>query len=119
MPAAGGASAAVRAWDVSEPGESLLTALFPHLAGLRVDRVEDTGQAVVISASSRAPAACCPRCGTESARVHGGYARVVTDGAAGGRPVLIALRVRRFRCLQSSCPQVTFAEQADGLTVRW
>jgi transposase len=53
---------------------------------------------VVIVASCRAEAACCPRCGQESARVHGGYARLVTDGAAGGRPVLIVLQVRRFRC---------------------
>jgi hypothetical protein len=41
MPPAGAASAPRLAWDVSEQGESLLTALFPHLAGLRVHRVED------------------------------------------------------------------------------
>jgi len=54
-----------------------------------------------------------------SSRVHGGYSRVVADGAAGGRPVLIALRVRRFRCGQPSCPPITFAEQAEGLTSRY
>jgi hypothetical protein len=32
-------------------GRDLLAMLFPHLAGLRVYRVEDTGDAVVISAS--------------------------------------------------------------------
>jgi hypothetical protein len=37
----------------------------------------------------------------------------------GGRPVLIALRVRRFRCQQFSCPRITFAEQAEGLTCRY
>jgi transposase len=51
--------------------------------------------------------------------VHGGYSRVVADGAAGGRPVLIALQVRRFRCLQPECPAVTFAEQAEGVTSRY
>ena len=76
----------------------MLTVLFPHLAGLRVHRVEDIVHAVVISASCRAGGACCPRCGQESARVHGGYSRVMADGAAGGRPVLILLQVRRFRC---------------------
>jgi transposase len=106
-------------WDVSEQGESLLTALFPHLAGLCVARVEDRGDAVVISASSRAATACCPRCGQASSRVHGGYTRMVADGAAGGRPVLIALRVRRFRCRQDRCPVVTFAEQADGVPARY
>lgn len=93
--------------------------LFPHLAVLRVDRVEDTGDAVVISASCRAASACCPRCGQASWRVHDGYSRVVADGAAGGRPVLIGLRVRRFRCQQLSCPKITFAEQAEGLTSRY
>ena len=119
MPPAGAASAPRLAWDVSEQGESLLTALFPHLAGLRVHRVEDIGHAVVISASCRAGGACCPRCGQESARVHGGYSRVLADGAAGGRPVLIVLQVRRFRCGSPQCPAVTFAEQAGGLSERY
>jgi transposase len=103
-----------RARMVSDHDEGLLALLFPHLAGLRVDRVEDTGDAAVISASCRSPSASCPRCGTESSQVHGGYSRVVADGAVGGRPVLIALRVRRFRCRQPSCPRITFAEQAGG-----
>ena len=119
MPPAGAASVPRLAWDVSGPGESLLAVLFPHLAGLRVHRVEDIGDAVVIAASCRARAACCPRCGQESARVHGGYSRVVADGAAGGRPVLIVLQVRRFRCRNPGCPAVTFAEQAGGLSERY
>ena len=119
MPPAEAASVPRLVWDVSELGESLLTVLFPHLAGLRLYRVEDTGDAVVISASSRAGQACCPGCGTPSSRVHGGYTRTVADGVAGGRPLLIALAVRRFRCLQDQCPVATFAEQADGLTERY
>jgi transposase IS204/IS1001/IS1096/IS1165 family protein len=119
MPSAGAASAPRLVWDVSEQGESLLTALFPHLAGLRLHRVEDRGDAVVILASSRAGTACCPRCGQGSSRVHGGYTRMVADGATGGRPVLIALQVRRFRCLQECCPVVTFAEQAGGVSARY
>jgi transposase len=119
MPPARAASAPRLAWDVSERGESLLTALFPHLAGLRVHRMEGIGHAVVISASCRAGAACCPRCGQEPARVHGGYSRVMADGAAGGRPVLIVLQVRRFRCRNPACPAVTFAGQAGGLSERY
>jgi len=119
MLAADAASAAVRMWEVSEQGEALLAVLFPHLSGLRVHRVEDTGEAVLIWASCRAASACCPRCGQESSRVHGGYLRVVADGAAGGRPVLIVLQVRRFRCRNPSCPATTFAEQAEGVTERY
>jgi transposase len=111
--------AAARVVDVSEEGRKLLALLFPQLAGLRVDLVEDTGDAVVISASCTASSECCPACGSVSARVHGGYSRTVADGAAGGRPVLIILRVLRFLCVSASCPKVTFAVQADGLTSRY
>ena len=119
MPPAGAATAAGRVLEVSGPGEELLLMLFPHLRGLRILRVEDTGQAVAIRACCRAACARCPSCGAVSARIHGGYARVVADGAAGGRPVLIILAVRRFRCLDRSCTKVTFAEQVQDLTVRY
>jgi transposase len=117
---AGPASPAARVvWDVSEKGQALLAVLFPHLAGLRVHRVEDTGEAVMIAASCQAGSASCPRCGQASAQVHGGYRRTVADGAAGGRPMLIVLQVRRFRCRNPGCPAVTFAEQARGLSERY
>jgi transposase len=112
-------SAAGRVLEISGQGEELLVMLFPHLGGLRVDQVEDTGDAVVIRACCRAVQARCPACGAVSSRVHGGYARVVADGAAGGRPVLIALSVRRFRCPEPSCPKVTFAGQAGGVPERY
>jgi transposase len=111
--------AAARVLDVSEEGGKLLALLFPQLAGLRVQRIEDTGDAVVISASCMASSERCPACGSLSARVHGGYSRTVADGAAGGRPVLIIVRVLRFLCVSLSCPKVTFAVQADGLTSRY
>jgi transposase len=111
--------AGARVLDVSEEGQKLLSLLFPQLAGLRVHRIEDTGDAVVISASCVSSSECCPACGSLSARVHGGYSRTVADGATGGRPVLIILRVLRFLCLDPSCPKATFAMQAVGLTSRY
>ena len=119
MPPISSSPAAVRVLDVSEEGQKLLVLLFPQLAGLKVYRIEDTGDAVVISASCVPSPECCPACGSPSARVHGGYSRTVADGAAGGRPVLIILRVLRFLCLDPSCPKATFAMQADGLTSRY
>jgi transposase len=119
MPPAGAATAAGHVLEVSGPGEELLLMLFPHLRGLRILRVEDTGEAVAIRACCRVACARCPSCGAVSSRIHGGYARVVADGAAGGRPVLIILAVRRFRCPDLSCAKVTFAEQVQDLTVRY
>jgi transposase len=111
--------AAVRGLEVSQDGAELLALLFPQLAGLRVRRIEDTGDAVVISASCASSSESCPACGSVSARVHGGYSRTVADGAAGGRPVLILLRALRFLCVSPSCPKVTFAMQASRLTSRY
>ena len=112
-------ASAGRVLEVSGQGEELLFMLFPHLGGLRVDQVEDAGDAVVIRACCRAARARCPACGAVSSRVHARYARVVADGAAGGRPVLIVLSVRRFLCPESSCLKATFAEQAEGVTARY
>ena len=119
MPPIPSSPAAVRVLDVSEEGQKLLVLLFPQLAGLKVYRIEDTGDAVVISAWCVPSPERCPACGSPSARVHGGYSRTVADGAAGGRPVLIILGVLRFLCLDPSCPKATFAMQADGLTSRY
>lgn len=45
--------------------------------------------------------------------------RQVADEAVGGRPVRIELSVRRLYCENPACPKATFAEQIDGLTVRY
>jgi hypothetical protein len=51
-----------------------------------------------------------------SERVHGRYRRRLVDAAIAGAHVEIDLLVRRFRCLTTDCPRVTFAEQVVGLT---
>ena len=51
-----------------------------------------------------------------SGRVHGFYQRRLRDVAVAGTGVLLQLRIRRFRCVNTSCPARTFAEQVDGLT---
>jgi transposase len=53
-----------------------------------------------------------------SGRVHSRYVRRLSDTAVAGRPVVIELQVRRFRCRERACRQATFAEQVDGLTFR-
>lgn len=47
-------------------------------------------------------------------RVHGRYVRRLGDAPVAGSPVVIELTVRRFKCLSSRCPAVTFAEQIEG-----
>ena len=60
LPAGPTSSAARVVWDVSEQGQALLAVLFPHLAGLRVHRVEDAGDAVIIVASCRSVGGVLP-----------------------------------------------------------
>ncbi|TQE32310.1 transposase family protein [Streptomyces ipomoeae] len=60
--------------------------------------------------------AACHACGTRSGRVRSRYVRCLADTAVAGRPVVIELQVRRFRCRDRTCRQATFAEQVDGLT---
>jgi transposase len=42
--------------------------------------------------------------------------RRLADAALGGARTVIWLTVRRFKCLNATCPAATFAEQVDGLT---
>lgn len=91
---------------------------FPHLDGLQIDKVEDAGNAVLVTARSRAADAACHRCGLSSARVNSRYRRRLHDLAAGGRPVTIDLEVRRFFCGNPECGLRTFAEQVPAVTQR-
>ncbi|MDH6127448.1 transposase [Kitasatospora sp. GP82] len=80
--------------------------------------VEVSGAVVRVEARVAAPGASCPCCGEWSKRVHGSYLRYPSDLPSCGRPVVLALRVRRFTCPDASCPRRTFAEQVVGLTRR-
>ncbi|MEU3558554.1 ISL3 family transposase [Kitasatospora sp. NPDC006786] len=85
---------------------------------MEVVRAEASGPVVRVEARLAAPGAVCPSCGVWSERVHGSYLRYPSDLPSCGRPVVLALRVRRFVCRQASCPRRTFVEQAQGLTRR-
>jgi transposase len=95
-----------------------LDLLFPHLRALHIDKVEEAGNAVVITARTRAQQAACHQCGASSARVNSRYRRRLADVGPAGRPVVIDLEVRRFFCGNAECQQRTFAEQVPTLTQR-
>ncbi|MEV8021363.1 ISL3 family transposase [Streptomyces sp. NPDC086554] len=100
--------------------DQILDVLLPHLAAVvAIQDIQVIGPGVRITAVAAADAAPCPDCGTNSRRIHDRYGRRLADVAAGGQPVAIRLTVRRFRCEAASCPRRTFAEQMEGLTVRY
>ena len=93
-----------------------LETFLPYLASVVVKFVEHSAAEIVLHAHARAATATCPHCFSTSGRVHGRYVRRLADTAIGGRAVVVELLVRRFRCLNSVCIAVTFAEQIEGLT---
>jgi transposase len=72
-----------------------------------------------VLASTRAGPASCPTCGALSSRVHSRYQRRLADAALGGRRLVLVLSVRRLFCDAAACGRRTFAEQVEGLTVRY
>lgn len=103
---------------VTDDQARLQRVLFPHLDGLEFERIEDMSSSVRITAGTGTELAVCPRCATPTTRVHDRYQRRLQDVSCGGRPIQVALEVRRFVCGNSSCPIATFAEQVDGLTAK-
>ncbi|MEU3855624.1 transposase family protein [Streptomyces sp. NPDC029554] len=93
--------------------------LFSSIDGVSVESVEVTDTVVRVEARATARRAVCPRCACWSDRIHGSYLRLPRDLPAVGRFVVVSLRVRRFVCMQGSCPRKTFAEQVSGLTRRF
>jgi transposase len=91
--------------------------LLPQLADVAVERVESSAVELRIWVSPKTGEASCPGCGARSRRVHRRYRRRLADLAAGGRQVVLVLRVRVFVCQDQGCLVRRFAEQVEGLTV--
>jgi len=81
-----------------------LTALFPHLAGLRIDDVTVRDDCVSLMATTTRRATSCPLCHRRSCRVHNHYRCRVADLLIGSMPVTLFLHARRFRCVNPRCP---------------
>jgi transposase len=80
-------------------------------AGLLVQQILPSPDHLAIVATARPKTAACPDCAALSGRVHSRYDRTLGDLPWQGRPVTLRVRVRRFRCLNPSCPRRTFAER--------
>jgi transposase len=101
--------------DVTE----LAGTVFSGLSALVIEDVEDTGEVICVRARTADGAVPCPGCGTETARVHEYRERTVADVPAGGRRVLVKVRVRWMRCAALDCAAQTFREQVPGVLERY
>ena len=52
-----------------------------------------------------------------SSRLHGHYRRPIADSPSFGRPVTLAVEIRRFKCINDCCAQRTFCECIEPLAV--
>src|SRR4051795_13759756 len=80
-----------------------------------LDQIDHNTCRVTLRTQTTAASAPCPACGIPSRRVHGTYWRSLGDVACFGRPTLLLVRVRRFRCAAPACPRRTFAEPLPGV----
>jgi hypothetical protein len=97
----------------------LIKVLCPGLASMVIDHVVEEGQALHVRARTRARAVACPGCGSLTRRVHAYHVRRLADLPAGGRGVVLEVRVRRLACRNSGCAQRTFREPVPQLAARW
>src|SRR4051794_2739200 len=79
--------------------------------GLAVEQVLPEPDRITIVAAVRQPTADCPTCRRPSGRIHSRYERRLHDLPWQGRPVILRLRARRFRCPNPACSRRTFAER--------
>jgi len=90
----------------------LFAALVPEVT---VTEVTITAEGILVTAFVLRPSASCPHCGAVSTSVHSYYTRQPHDVSLSGQPVRLLLQLRRFRCLHTSCPAVTFSERLPTL----
>jgi transposase len=82
-----------------------------ELPGLVISQIFNSNKGLVILAQTNQSGAVCPNCQSLSERVHSYYSRQAQDLPLSDKCVELKLRVRRFRCLNSQCPQKIFAER--------
>jgi transposase len=76
-------------------------------------------QNLTVHLATTAATAACPRCGSDTRRVHSRYTRRLDDLPCLGRCVRLQLAVRRFVCPQSDCPRRIFTERLPGFAAPW
>ncbi|GHH89103.1 hypothetical protein GCM10017771_37530 [Streptomyces capitiformicae] len=91
--------------------------LFPGI-DVRVERVSDSSDVLVVEVVSTARPGWCPDCGTQARRRHSTYQRALDERPLGSRRAMVRLRVRRYFCDRKSCSRKTFVEQVPGLSER-
>jgi transposase len=73
--------------------------------------IDPSTELLILRAKTISPEAPCPVCQQSSARVQSRYTRILADLPCFGQPVRWRVQVRRFRCLNTTCPRQIFTER--------
>ena len=98
--------------------ESLADVLFSGF-DVRLRRVTEAAEGLVVEAVARGAPPRCPGCNSRASRVHSSYERGPAGLPVNGRSLTVRLRVRRFFCDRGRCPRRTFVEQVAQLSERY
>lgn len=75
---------------------------------IEILQIDHTSQHIQLRLATRAPSACCPKCGQPSSRQHSHYPRKIADLPMAGKSVTVHLQLQRFFCDCTACSQQTF-----------
>jgi transposase len=98
--------------------ESLADVLFSGF-DVRLTRVTEAAEGLVVEAVACGPPPRCPGCNSRASRVHSSYERGLAGLPVNGRGLTVRLRVRRFFCDCGRCSRRTFVEQVAQLSERY
>ena len=80
-----------------------------------IDRIHPHRPRITLRVQLDQVDAACPACGVRSTWIHSHYWRNLGDVPCLGRPLVLLVRIRRFRCVGAACRQRTFAERPAAI----
>src|SRR5260370_21814914 len=95
--------------------ESFLEYLLPEACEVQVDQILMQQEELIFVVRSTQVEGTCPLCGGRTARVHSRDLRSLQDLPWSTFPARLRLHVRRFFCLNASCPRQIFVERLPQL----
>ena len=97
-------------WKRESSQESIIGEVKIVSGSLSIRRIRLDGSNVVLDAEGCVAGGQCPSCGQPSSRIHDRYMRQPVDLPWRGQKARLVVTVRRFRCLNSVCKRLSFAE---------
>lgn len=85
--------------------------------GKRITHFDTTEGGLAVDVASTVRSAQCPKCAHRSSRRHGQYWQRLSAEPSMGRHVSLAVEMRRFKCVNRQCSQVTFSEPINALAL--